>query len=162
MFIITQTNCSLVEQGKMYIVPPRCLDDYYWMLASVSNQTNSRSSCDARGYLRVAVHDQEGRFPGVRPMLVTCDQMRDHKLDLLEPREFRRWSSCHIVNYNISSVSDGEERQEDGDYNVEFFPADFFSREIQGNQHSNGRGCCWHFPVAEWSRSDRFLIWIAQ
>ena len=132
------------------------------MLASVSNQTKSRSLCDEKDHLRVQVDDEEGRFPGVRPMLVTCDQMRDHKMDLLEPREFRRWSSCHIVNYNITYPSPKEKQQDGGNYNVEFFPADFFSREIQGNQHRNGRGLVWHFPVAEWDESERFLIWIDQ
>jgi hypothetical protein len=145
---------SLVEEEKMYVVPPRCLDDYYWMLASVSNQTSARCHAD----LRVSENDLEGRFPGLRPMLVTNDQMRDHKLELLEPREFRRWSSGHIVNYNISAykIHESEQRY------IEFFPADFFSREIQGNERGNGGGLVWHLPVSEWDGSDRFFVWIAQ
>lgn len=148
----TFSSRSLLEQGKMYTVLPRCLDDYYWMLASVSNQTNARQLVD----LRVSTDDKDGRSPGLRPILVTNDKMRDHKLDLLEPREFRRWCSCHIVNYNISSYIEDEWE----DIPVQFLPADFFSREIQGNTHGNGKGKIWHFPVTEWDEPARFCIWI--
>lgn len=142
----------------MYVVPPRCLDDYYWMLASVSNQTNARSCYETKeDYLRVSADNQEGRFPGVRPMLITCDQMRDHKLDLLEPREFRRWSSCHIVNYNISSSVPGEQQHQDSNLIVEFLRADFFSHEIQGNPHGHRKGLVWHLPVSEWNESFFFI-----
>jgi hypothetical protein len=136
----------------MYVVPPRCLDDYYWMLASVSNQTQAKQDAD----LRVSTGDQGGRFPGLRPMLVTNDQMRDHKLDLLGPREFRRFCSCHIVNYNVSSYQEHEWETRP----VQFFPADLFSREIQGNLHGNGKGRAWHIPVTEWSGHSRLCIWI--
>lgn len=137
----------------MYSVPPRCLDDYFWMLASVSNQTVARKKCD----LQVPPENTNGRFPGLRPMLVTNDRMRDHKLDLLEPREFRRWSSCHIVNYNVTPFVENE--WEEGRI-VEFSAADFFSREIQGNHHKNGNDVVWHFPVTEWEEPARFCIWI--
>jgi hypothetical protein len=146
---------SLIEDEKMYVVPPLCLDDYYWMLASVSNQTNARQMPD----LQVETGDEEGRFPGLRPMLVTNDQMRDHKLDLLTPREFRRWCSCHIVNYDIPKIV----KDEWEDRRVKFAPADVFSREIQGNAPGNGEEIkVWHFPVTEWNESSRFCISIAQ
>jgi hypothetical protein len=70
----------LLESGSMYVVPSQCLDDYYWMLASVTNQTNARQQDE----LHVSATDGAGRFPGLRPMLITNDQMRDHKLELLE------------------------------------------------------------------------------
>jgi hypothetical protein len=136
----------------MYTVPARCLDDYYWMLASVSNQTDARQLSD----LGVSANDEGGRFPGLRPMLITNDQMRDHKLELLEPREFRRWRSCHIVNYDIAAY----EKNEWEERTVQFVPADFFSREIQGNLHGNGKDMVWHFPVTEWQEHSRFCIWI--
>jgi hypothetical protein len=142
---------SLIEYGKMYSVPARCLDDYFWMLASISNQTNARQHAD----IHVSTTDDNGRLPGLRPMLVTNDQMRDHKLDLLEPREFRRWCSCHIVNYDIPNFEEDEWEER----RVEFHPADFFSREIQGNTHGRG-GKAWHFPVTEWSEPDRLCVWI--
>jgi hypothetical protein len=141
---------GLNESGKIYEVPPKCLDDYYWMLASVSNQTRA---CYNGQDLLVPLSEIDGRFPGIRPMLVTNDQMRDHKLDLLEARMFRRWCSCHIVNYNFTEfyLNEWEKRL------VEFFPADFFSREIQGNPSSDG-SLAWHFPVSEWEQHERLCI----
>jgi pentatricopeptide repeat protein len=140
---------ELLVSGKMYSVPAACLDDYYWMLASVANQTVSG--------MHVSTNDDQGRFPGLRPLLVTNDQMRDHRLSLLEPREFRRWTSCHIVKYDIA----GYLRDEWEPREVTFFPADFFSREIQGNPHPSGVGSLvWHFPVAGWDEPDRFCVYI--
>lgn len=142
---------KLKEEKKIYVVPQLCLDDYYWMLASVSNQTISRQGVD----LRVPPSSEEGRFPGVRPILVTNDQMRDHKLELLEPREFRRWCSCHIVNYHLLK----DNSHEWDERTVRLFPADFFSREIQCNPWGeDGDRQAWHFPVTGWDGPDRFLI----
>jgi len=124
----------------MYIVPRLNLDDYFWMLASVSNQTKSSQRDD----LRIPVGNDQGRFPGMRPMLITNDQMRDHKLDLLEPREFRRWSSCHIVNYKIPAY---EEDEWEEDRKITFLPADYFSREIQSNPCQAEEKRVWHFPI---------------
>jgi pentatricopeptide repeat protein len=139
---------ELLESGKMYAIPAACLDDYYWMIASVANQTKTRT--------QESTHADQGRFPGLRPLLVTNDQMRDHRLSLLEPREFRRWTSCHIVKYHI----DGYIRDEWEPRQVTFFPADVFSREIQGNPHPGGSGSLvWHFPVAEWAERDRLCVY---
>lgn len=147
------TFSSLKDKGMAYVVPPRCLDDYYWMLASVSNQTVARNKCD----MQVPADNAEGRFPGLRPMLVTNDQMRDHKLELLEPREFRRWCSCHIVNYDIAPF---EKNEWDDERAVHFSPADIFSREVQGNAHTNGRDMVWHFPVTGWDEPSRLCLWL--
>jgi len=135
----------------MYVVPALCFDDFYWMLASVCNQNGTIA--------RVSTHAK--KFPGVRPMLVTNDQMRDHKLELLEPRLFRRWYSSHVVTYTISNY----EHDEWEDRAVRFAPADFFSREIQGNsfERQEAIGTAWHFPVSEWKpRADRFCIALAK
>jgi hypothetical protein len=105
--------------------------------------------------LSVSVDDETGRFPGMRPMIITNDQMRDHRLELLEPREFRRWCSCHIVNYHIGSYQDDEWTEE---RKIHFEPADYFSREIQGNMHPSGKGNVWHFPIA--NSSNWFVTWI--
>ena len=137
----------------MYTVPRLNLDDYFWMLASVSNQTNATK----RGDLSIPICDDQGRFPGMRPMLITNDQMRDHKLDLLEPREFRRWSSCHIVNYDIAYYEKDEWEE---DRLISFEPADSFSREIQANPHETGNGSVWHFPIGD--SADWLCIWIKQ
>lgn len=138
---------GLLDEGKMYQVPAACLDDYYWMLASVANQTEHQ--------LHVSIDNRQGRFPGLRPMLVTNDQMRDHKLALLEKRLFRRWTSCHIVNYDLESYSENEWQDRD----VRFVPTDFFSREIQGNELGGERSSTvWHYPVTGWEGSDRLCI----
>lgn len=152
---------DLRKSGKLYRVPPRCLDDFYWMLASVSDQTSSRKGED----LSVSSDDPAGRFPGTRPMLVTNDQMRDHKLELLEPRLFRRWYGCHMVNYNFTAFVMGESVR---DNEVFFSPADFFSREIQGNEcpiseeedsASEWAGnYAWHYPVNDWPLDERFVV----
>jgi len=144
---------KLEEEGKLYKVPQRCLDDYYWMLASVSNQTMSRNRAD----LSVAPNS-EGRWPGLRPIVISNDRMRDHKLELLEPRLFRRWYSSHMIRYEFSPFKDAELTRE-----IMFSAADFFSREIQGNpapdatSESSG-GMAWHFPVKEWKWNERFCL----
>eukprot|EP00977_Amphora_coffeiformis_P024453 scaffold15910_cov193-Amphora_coffeaeformis.AAC.7 len=131
---------ELMDSGKLAIVPSGFLDDYYWILASVSKQTNSRAGRD----LTVPPDDPSGRWPGTRPVLITNDQMRDHKLAMLEPMLFRRWYSNYIVNYNFPAFVGSEcSRPEIG-----FSPADFFSREIQCNKMSNGN-TVWHFPVSD-------------
>ena len=140
---------DLISSGKVYKVPPRCLDDFYWMLASISDQTTSRKGRD----LSVSSSDPNGRVPGTRPMLITNDQMRDHKLELLEPRLFRRWYGCHIVNYNFTAFVLGESVAHN---QVRFSQADFFSREIQGNPDQGGHA--WHFPVNDWDLDERFVI----
>jgi pentatricopeptide repeat protein len=141
---------QLVDSKKMYVVPTACLDDYYWMLSSVAEQKPNQR-------LHVAADNESGRFLGVRPILVTNDQMRDHRLSLLQPRLFRRWTSCHIVNYDIKTYekNEWEERQ------VDLFPADFFSREIQSNTAAHfDESTAWHFPVSEWPEPDRLCVTI--
>lgn len=139
---------ELEEAGKLYKVPKRCLDDYYWMLASVSDQTNSRNGAEID-----VTPNNGGRWPGLRPMLVSNDQMRDHKLELLQPRLFRRWVSSFIIKYGFAPVGDDES----DDREVSFLPVDLFSKEIQGNPTQNGV-TAWHFPVGEWDENERFCI----
>jgi hypothetical protein len=140
---------KLIDTKKMYVVPSNCLDDYYWMLSSVAEQK-------AHSKLHhVPTNDKSGRFPGVRPLLVTNDQMRDHRLQLLEPRLFRRWTSCHIVKYHIEPFEKGKEMEG----RVTLFPADFFSREIQCNKAVLfGASTAWHFPITGWPEPDRLCV----
>ena len=139
----------LKENDEMYVVPPMCLDDMYWMLASVSNQTVSTEGVS----IDVAKNNKEGRFPGLRPIVISNDKMRDHKMDLLDERSFRRWACSHIVNYNFTEyIEDQQEERE-----ISFHAADIFSDEIQGNECPDG-GMSWHFPVSEWDASERFCI----
>lgn len=124
------------------------------MLASVSDQNGAN--------LEVSPTDGDtARFPGIRPMLISNDQMRDHKLELLEPRLFRRWYSSQVVTYAISSYEEDEWENR----TVRFMPADFFSREIQGNVFDRGgrAGTAWHLPVSGWEpRADRLCIAVNQ
>jgi hypothetical protein len=151
--VVTAEEKAILEElqakGQLYIVPPNCLDDLFWMMASISDQIHSRNGLS----LDVVAHDPMGRWPGTRPMLVSNDQLRDHKVELIEPRLFRRWYSSHIVNYNFTGFV-GSECVDD---EIGFSPADFFSREIQCNP-SDGDGAAWHFPVIDWDENERFCI----
>ena len=131
---------NLMDSGKVAVVPPGTLDDYYWILASVAKQTKARKGRD----LTVPVDDESGRWPGPRPHLISNDQMKDHKLAMLEPMLFRRWYSNHIVNFNFPAFYGSECM----DKNIGFSPADTFSREIQYNKAADGTDV-WHFPISD-------------
>jgi len=146
---------KLFHSGKLYLVPFNSLDDLYWMLASISDQVYSRKGVS----LDVSVDDPNGRWPGTRPTLITNDQMKDHKLELIEPRLFRRWYASHIVNFNFT----GFVHNERVDDKVLFSSADFFSREIQSNSlekkmPENHARKIWHFPVSDWKHHERFCL----
>lgn len=140
----------LHERGQIYIVPPGCLDDYYWMLASISDQERSTGGKSLDVDSKQA--QKEGRFPGTRPMLLSNDLMRDHRLELFEPRLFRRWTASYIVNYNFTAFVDDECI----DPEIGFSTPEFFSREIQCNP--SGNDAAWHFPVSDWETHERLLI----
>lgn len=142
----------LLGTNKMYIVPTACLDDYYWMLGSVAKQNTSIPVRDMHNNKK----DGTIQLKGVRPVLVTNDQMRDHRLSLLAPRLFRRWTSCHIVNYDIKTAENDEQVVRE----VNLFPADSFSREIQKNKaiRFGKEVAAWHFPVVEWPEQDRLCV----
>jgi hypothetical protein len=131
---------ELMDSNKIAVVPSGFLDDYYWIMASVSQQTASRKGED----LSIPSDDPSGRWPGTRPVLITNDQMRDHKLGMLEPMLFRRWYSNYIVNYNFPAFVGAECSHPD----IGFGAADFFSREIQCNRMEDGSNI-WHFPVSD-------------
>jgi Pentacotripeptide-repeat region of PRORP len=133
---------DLTKKGCLYVVPSGSLDDYYWMLSSVAEQNST--------FLEyVSPEDNTQRFPGLRPLLITNDQMRDHRLELLEPRLFRRWTSCHIVSYKITNET------------VKLYPAHFYSQEIQCNEATRyANNPVWHLPVAEWANRERLCLGI--
>jgi hypothetical protein len=149
---------ELLKSGKLYAVPSGCLDDYYWMFASISDQMRSRNGED----MYLPPGNPEGRWPGIRPMLISNDKMRDHKLSLLEPRLFRRWYSNFIVNFTFSAFVGAH----CVDKEIGFSTADFYSREIQGNPsfEDDGKesGTVWHFPVSDWEGNESFCIRIPQ
>lgn len=124
----------------------------YWMLASVSNQTNSTAGVN----IHVPKNNDESRFPGLRPICITNDRMRDHRLELLDERSFRRWCCSHIVNYNFTGGHIENYYDEDA-REITFAAADIFSDEIQCNECPGG-GNAWHIPVSEWDTNDRFCL----
>lgn len=136
-----------------------------WMLASVSNQTISTHGQT----INVPKDNPDGRYPGLRPMVITNDKMRDHKMELLEERSFRRWCCSHIVNYNFTEYIENSKEER----TICFHAADLFSDEIQCNidpsssirsgsksddGDDSGGGMVWHFPVSEWSSNERFCL----
>ena len=130
---------ELRKRGMLCVVPRGILDDFFLISASVSDQTTSRQGRS----LTVATDNPEGRWPGERPVLVTNDQMRDHKI-AVEPLLFRRWYSNHVVNYSFPAFVNGE----CSNLEIKFRAADAFSREIQSNQCKDG-ATVWHFPLSE-------------
>ena len=134
----------------LYAVPEGCLDDYFWIVASVTDQGNSTPEDIETETLR--------RWSGARPVIVTNDQGRDHRGDtqeiqLLEPRLFNRWYSTSIVNYNFTGFVDDL----CVDPEIVFNPTEAFSREIQRNESPDG-SATWHFPVHDWETTDWFCL----
>jgi len=138
------------SKGQLYIVPQGYLDDYYWMVSSVSDQKTSSNGVS----LDVLPCNKEGRWPGTRPIIITNDLMRDHKLELLEPKLFRRWSRSHIVSYDFPDSVEGEKQE------VVIQKPLCFSKEIQGNptEIENSSSMVWHIPVSDWGKNDRLCL----
>jgi hypothetical protein len=145
---------DLKNTGKLYVVKAGNLDDLYFIYGSISDQENARKGRD----LYVPPGNDEGRWPGIRPVIVSNDKLRDHKLSLLEPRLFSRWYSNFIVNYTFSAFV-GSECE---DKEIGFKTANFYSREIQGNptldKDGHQNGIAWHFPVSDWESSESFCV----
>ena len=125
------------------------------MLASVSNQTTSSGG---RAF-DVPKNDAGGRHPGPRPIVISNDLMRDHRMELLEERAFRRWCCSHIVNYRFDEFVEDQREER----TIRFHAADVFSDDIQGNvvgggSEGEGGRTAWHFPVSEWDDNKRFCL----
>lgn len=135
-------------------MPQGCLDDYFWLLASVADQVSSQRADVDDTHLEDKPH-----WPGSRPVVMTNDQIRDHQeFQFLRPRLFNRWYSSTIMNYNFTGFVDNE----CVDPEIFFSPADVYSKEIQGNVPDTGKpdfsvGKTWHFPVQDWD-TDWFCI----
>ena len=89
------------------------------MLASVSNQMTSSGG----RVFNVPKNDAGGRHPGRCPIVISNNMVRDHKMDLLEKRAFRRWCCSHIVNYCF----DGFVKDQREERAIRFRAADVFS-----------------------------------
>jgi len=122
--VVSEADRQLLETLRPYIytVPSKCLDDYYWMIASVCGTTSN-----------------------IR--LITNDLMRDHRLQLMDPRLFRRWTSCHIQGYDfVVSTDDSDDKE------FCLLERPVYSREMQVHDKT------WHLPVTEWQDDERFCI----
>jgi hypothetical protein len=73
---------ELMTLDKLFIVPTGLLDDFYWILASIATQTEAMASCGIDS-LDVPSNNPQGQWPGRRPVVITNDKKRDHKLDYL-------------------------------------------------------------------------------
>jgi pentatricopeptide repeat protein len=144
----------LVARKQVYVVQPGSLDDFYWITASVTDQSNaiativsssSTKTTTGGDELWVVPDNAEGRWPGARPLLISNDRMRDHKLSMMEPQLFRRWFSNYMVNYSFLAYVSGASRARS---NIHFLAADAYSREIQSNPLEDGR-IAWHFPLQD-------------
>jgi hypothetical protein len=146
---VTRLTCHdpyrLGAAGKLYHAPQGCLDDYFWILASVSEQSSESSSLKA-----------SRRWSGAIPVVLTNDKSEDHKeLQMLGPKLFNRWLSSTIVNYSFTGFVDDV----CVDPEIIFHPVDAFSREVQGNASANEESSmCWHMPVQDWPATDWFCV----
>ena len=87
------------DKGILFVSPRLCLDDYYWMAASVCNQT---AATEVRAYSVENITDGCGlERAGVRPIIISNDEMRDHRLSLVAPRLFSRWRENQICYFNF-------------------------------------------------------------
>jgi len=73
------------EQGILYVCPRGIYDDWFWMYASVHGATSR---------------------------VVTNDAMRDHRMDLLPERAFRRWRETQIMGFGFLYPEEEEEAAE--------------------------------------------------
>ncbi len=132
---------KLMSKDMLYVVPRKCLDDHFWMLASVSEQKGARSDL------------------GYRPLTcITNDLMRDHQVSLLERLDavtYHNWIASVITSfgggffYQNESKAKGWESKYVYDPNeITFQPPDPFSRIIQKNEDDFGNAV-WHIPVRE-------------
>jgi hypothetical protein len=127
-------QCSLMNAGKVYSVPPGFHDDFFSMVASTSGQNGSTPN-DV--YI-----DEPGRIAGPRPLLVTNDNLSDH-VNRVKPRLFRRWFTNFVLAFDIDYKESLHEKT-----SVNFNFDAKYSKEIQSNTAEDG-SLVWHFPIIE-------------
>mmetsp|Transcript_20192 Transcript_20192/g.47390 ORF Transcript_20192/g.47390 Transcript_20192/m.47390 type:complete len:205 (-) Transcript_20192:132-746(-) len=81
---------SLREAGLLFATPHGANDDHYWLYAALNGE-------------------------GARKCLVVSnDQMRDHRFDMLAPSCFERWRERHVVGYEVGVYRHGGAAVEGG------------------------------------------------
>ena len=142
-----------LKANNLFIVPPRCQDDLYCMVAILLEQYDT--ICSTKRPL--------GRYP----YLVTNDRLHDHISRLQHATMFRQIYQCHAVHYRFDQYTSKE-----GCTEVQFVSADQFLQKIQvnscppffnlNNTDAKWSGKAWHFPVKGWSANERFVIRIPE
>lgn len=109
---VTSEEHALVEgwarDGLLYRVPPRENDDWYWIYCSLIGQSIGDEGADAAvvDESTTAALGKENEFPACSPpiMVVSNDQMRDHWLDMMAPRAFRRWKQTQVLRFDLNKT----------------------------------------------------------
>jgi len=124
--VVTPEETEIVErwnaEGCLKISPYGSNDDWYWMLSTVVDDIES---------VRV----------------VTNDQMRDHRLALLDPRPFLRWKTTKIIRFDFSHAWETD-KIVNGTIDVPrvtLIQPPLVSPEIQ--RSTDDEHLIWHFPI---------------
>ena len=153
------------EKEQLYTAPALCLDDYYWMLASVTGGLGERG----------VERKEDSIFHGCKErLIISNDLLRDHNLEMgakIGDLAFHRWVTTQFVGYDglclgwededegkelllemSKSTEEGIDWEkvdgllEDSKYGVRFVPPDRFSVAVQKNKTPEGKEV-WHLPI---------------
>jgi len=124
--VVTGDEMEIIDrwnaEGCLKISPHGSNDDWYWMLSTVIDE-------------------------GETVRVVTNDQMRDHRLALLDPRPFLRWKTTRIIRFDFSHAWEPE-KIANGTSDipqVTLIQPPVISPEIQ--RSSDEEHMIWHFPI---------------
>jgi len=91
--LVSKEDRAIIDKLKadkmLYVVPPGCNDDWYWMFATVSDGGDTRAH------------------------VVTNDLMRDHKVAFSPSQKhsdacFKRWRESNIIHFDFSKAAEKE------------------------------------------------------
>lgn len=156
--IVTKAEAATVGAWRtldcVYEVASTSHDDWFWMLAAVS-EVNAGAGGDGGGG-----QEEPPSFAGLP--VVTNDRMRNHWYKLVGPQAFARWRASHVVRFDLDYsplVEAAEKRSKAlaaGDPEPEpLFDFDGFLPEVilggipAFSSVVQERGGAWHVPAAE-------------
>lgn len=119
-----------MSSRKIYVVPARCHDDLYCMLATVVQQKSKAQQ-----------HEDSN------PVLVTNDRMNDHALEKMDPSLFQKWYDLNVLMYRINHLDETIDAKR-----IQFFRPK--KRAIYASE--KGDANIWHFAIK--NRHERFVI----
>ncbi|KAK3284625.1 hypothetical protein CYMTET_7728 [Cymbomonas tetramitiformis] len=160
---VAQEDLDLVQRwrdkGVLEAVPYGADDDWWWLLSCVSDSLTQGFEVVDDSTSVIPSHSQH------LPMCITNDNMRDHRLYILESRSFTRFKASQLVRFDImerlvsaqpeDENKQYEEKEEASDecmgaespatqgHYVVLTPPPLFSREIQTNMDQT----VWHLPI---------------